>query len=151
MNPSRETGRFSVRALMLWLAMLALSLGMFRWAARLDSRVLWYLGLGCLGLAVVLALIALHRCWRYTTAVFVTLLAIYAGVYLAMSANGRYEPAVIGLDHVKWYSWAPAGFVHDYRWNPAMESVFLPLWSLDIWLWHPHVGPGYSGPYPINA
>ena len=147
MNPLGNARRFSLRALLLWVLMVSLSFGMFRWAARLDSQLLDCLGVGCLGLSAVLALIALQRCWRYAT---VMLLVIYAGVYVVLSANGRYEPAVLRLNHVKWYSWAPAGFVHDYDWNSGMLRVFLPLWYLDVRLWHLDVRPGYSGPYPIN-
>lgn len=151
MNTLGKTRRFSLRALLLWVLIVSVSLSMLRWGARLDSQFLCCLGVGCLGLSSILAFIALQRCWRYTTAVFVALLVIYVGVYVVLSANGRYEPALLGLDHVKLYSWAPAGFVDDYRWNSGMMRAFLPLWYLDIRLWHPHVGPGYSGPYPING
>jgi len=150
MSRLTKTRRFSLRSLLLWVLLLSLSFALFRWSARLDSQLLFYLGLGCLGASALVAWIALQRCWRYTTAVLVTLFGIYAGVYVVLSANGRYEPGVLGIDHVKWYSWAPVGFVHDYRWNYPMMRTFLPLYSLDVQVWHPDVRPGYSGPYRIN-
>jgi hypothetical protein len=150
MNVPQDKRRFSLRATLLWIAMVSLSFGMLRWAARLDSDFLCYLGLACLALPAVLALIALQRCWRYTIPVSVTLLVTYVGVYLILSANGCYEPGTRGIDGVKWYSWAPVGYVRGDRWNDSMMWTFAPLYFADARLWHPHVRPGYSGPHPIN-
>ena len=149
MNPLARTRRFSLRALLLWVVMVSLSFGMFQWAARFDSRLLWYLGISCLGFSAMLALIALHRCWRYTTAVFAILLATYTAVYVGLSANGRYEPAAWGLAGVKWYAWAPAGFVRDYAWDGRMMIAFAPLYYLDQEFWHTE-RESESGRYPIN-
>lgn len=156
MNPLGKPRRFILRAFLLWVFMASLAFGIFRWAARLNSDLLCYLGVGYLALSTLVALIALQRCWRYTTALFLTLLVMYAGVYAVLSADGRYEPALLGLNHlglnhVKGYAWAPARFVHNHHWNTGMMKAFLPLWFLDVRLWHPHVRPGYSGPYPINV
>jgi hypothetical protein len=77
------------------------------------------------------------------------LLAIYAGSYIALSAGGRYEPASIGLAGVRWYAWAPHGFVDAYRWKYWPLLIYAPLAYFDAWLWHP---PGNPPPrnYPIN-
>jgi hypothetical protein len=60
----------------------------------------------------------------------------YAGSYLALSLRGRYEPAVIGLNGVKWYHWAPNGFVNEFRWHQGVMLVYYPLYILDIRVWH---------------
>jgi hypothetical protein len=129
--------------------MVSLSFGMFHWAARLDSQFVRYLGVSCLGLSAIIALVALQRCWRYTTAVLAILLVSYTGGYVALSANGRYEPAAWGLDGVKWYAWAPAGFVHDFKWDGRMVIAFAPLYYLDQEFWHTE-RESESGRYPIN-
>jgi hypothetical protein len=139
MNTMRHTRRFSLRAFLLWVLLLSLSFGMFRWGAESNSQFVFFLGLGFLGLASVLAWVALQRCWRYTTALLTLLVAMYTGIYFVLSANGRYEPAIIGIDHVKWYGWAPLGFVQEGRWNATMMRAFLPLWFLDVRLCHPDV------------
>lgn len=141
--------RFSLRALLAWVGMASLSFGMFHWAARLDSPFLWYLGVSCFGLSAILALVALQRCWRYMIAVFAILLVTYAGVYVTLSANGRYEPAAWGLNGVKWYAWAPAGFVRDFAWDSRMVIAFAPLYYLDQRFWHTE-RESESGRYPIN-
>jgi len=61
---------------------------------------------------------------------------LYVGCYISMSVFGRFEPAVIGTNGVKWYGWAPAGFVHKYRWNKALLILFWPLHRLDERFWH---------------
>ena len=62
---------------------------------------------------------------------------------------GRYEPAVIGLNGVKWYAWAPKYFVSDFNWNQTPETIFLPLYYLDIKFWHTE-HRSYMDIYPIN-
>ncbi len=69
--------------------------------------------------------------------------------YLALSLQGRYEPSAIGLNGVKWYRWAPRGFVTDFRWNSSMGAAFLPLHFLDTKLWHTS-GRAHSERYPVN-
>jgi len=73
---------------------------------------------------------------------------------VARSSRGRYEPAVIGLGGVKWYDWAPQGFVTDFRWNnDLVRFYYYPLWRLDRRFWHkPIHGPGVNYPinYPVN-
>jgi len=136
MNPPTRTHRFSLRALLLWVVLTSLAFGMFHWAAKSDSQLLWYLGISCLGFSVMLAVIGLQRCGRYTAAVVAVLLAAYAAVYVGLSAKGRYEPAVWGLGGVKWYAWAPAGFVRNYAWDDRMMMTFAPLYCLDQGFWH---------------
>jgi hypothetical protein len=77
------------------------------------------------------------------------LVCIYIGVYALLSLNGRYEPAVVGLDHVKWYGWAPQGFVQESQWNRSLMWIFLPLYYLDTHFWHKGEHSD-SGKYPIN-
>jgi len=60
----------------------------------------------------------------------------YLGSYLFLSFRGRYEPAVIGANGVKYYDWAPAGFVEGYRWRSGIRNFYLPLYSLDRAFWH---------------
>ena len=72
----------------------------------------------------------------------------YAGSYLVLSLEGRYEPALIGLMGVKTYKWAPKGFVTDFKDNPTLTIFYFPLLLLDQRCWHTsdrtHRG------YPIN-
>ncbi len=75
-------------------------------------------------------------------------LVLYVGSYLHLSAAGRYEPQAIGLNGVKWYAWAPRGFVTNYRWN-RIGIAYLPLYVLDTKMWHP-ADKAHSGQYPIN-
>ena len=82
------------------------------------------------------------------TALILTL-SLYAGSYVRRSSRGRYEPAAIGLNGVKWYEWAPEGFVTDYRWDASMKRIYWPLWHLDRRIWHtPDMAEG--GKYPVN-
>ena len=59
-----------------------------------------------------------------------TLLLIYIGSYALLSSGGCYEPAAIGLNGVKWYGWAPRGFVDHYRWNAGQGSCTFPCMCL---------------------
>ena len=80
-------------------------------------------------------------------------LAAYVGSYVARSARGRYEPMVIGLGGVKWYDWAPEGFVGDgWEWNETQIWWYYPLWQLDRRFWHqPLDGSLWRDPsYPID-
>lgn len=81
--------------------------------------------------------------------VLLVLVVLYVGSYLGLSAAGRYEPASIGLNGVKSYGWAPHGFVTNYQWNRTLEIVYLPLFCLDISIWHT-AERAQSGRYPIN-
>lgn len=73
----------------------------------------------------------------------------YIGSYLWRSTQGRYEPAAVGLNGVKWYRWAPSGFVTDFRWNQTLMLVYYPLFFLDTRFWHSRED-AYHGRYPIN-
>ena len=77
----------------------------------------------------------------------------YVGSYAARSARGRYEPAAIGTNGVKWYEWAPEGFVGDgWEWNETQIWWYYPLWQLDRRFWHqPLDGSLWREPrYPVD-
>jgi hypothetical protein len=86
---------------------------------------------------------------RLAAIVCILLALIYVGTYGILSLGGRYEPAAWGLAGVKWYAWAPRGFVRDYHWNRALMWTFLPLYYLDTRFWHTEDAMD-SGDYPIN-
>ena len=73
----------------------------------------------------------------------------YIGSYMWRSSRGRYEPAVIGLNGVKLYDWAPNGFVTDFRWNRTLALAYLPLYFLDTRFWHTS-DDAHGSRYPIN-
>ncbi len=77
------------------------------------------------------------------------LLLIYIGSYVLISSGGCYEPAAIGLNGVKWYLWAPYGFVTNYKWKRWPMILYLPLWGLDMRFWHTQEKV-WSGQYPVN-
>ena len=79
-------------------------------------------------------------------------LALFAYVdsYLSRSVQGRYEPAAIGSNGIKWYNWAPSGFVTDFKWNHTLMRVYYPLFFLDIRFLHTS-DDAYGGRYPINT
>ncbi len=77
------------------------------------------------------------------------LLLAYIFSYVGLSAGGCYEPAAIGLGGVKSYSWAPRGFIADYKWRHWPMFVYLPLWALDRHLWHTD-DKSRSGRYPVD-
>ena len=76
-------------------------------------------------------------------------IAAYIISYLPLTFTGRYEPAGIGLSGVKFYSWAPRGFVDNFRWDKKRIYLYLPLIALDIYLWHTS-DKALSDKYPIN-
>jgi len=86
---------------------------------------------------------------KWLVPVFCSLLCIYVGVYAILSLEGRYEPAAWGLDHVKWYAWAPRGFVQDFQWSRPLMLTFAPLYYLDTRFWHKEED-SHSGKYPVN-
>jgi hypothetical protein len=77
-------------------------------------------------------------------------LLAYVGSYVTRSAHGRYEPMVIGLVGVKWYDWAPHGFVTDFQWDKDQIRFYYPLWRLDRRFWHPPHHASDRARYPIN-
>ena len=77
------------------------------------------------------------------------LLSVYVGAYVVRSREGRFEPASIGLNGVKGYGWAPAGFVTDYKWDHSQMKFYYPLYLLDIRFWH-NEDAELSSKYPIN-
>jgi len=77
------------------------------------------------------------------------LLTTYVAVYVVLSVSGRYEPAAIGLNGVKCYSWAPRGFHADLKWRQKPLIFFAPLYCADRWVWHTDDAAD-SGAYPIT-
>lgn len=88
----------------------------------------------------------LSRTWIRRT--LLVLLTAYVGSYLALSVQGRFEPALIGLNGVKRYMWAPCGFVTDFRWNRTLLAAYMPLYLLDTRLWHTTADLDC---YPVNS
>jgi hypothetical protein len=83
---------------------------------------------------------------------FAVLLLLYVGIYLALSLQGRYEPACIGPAGVKWYAWEPRGYptlLNQPKWRWVLRHAFSPLWVLDVRFWHTTAKAWY-GEYPIN-
>ena len=66
----------------------------------------------------------LQRVWKYTVLVLSLSVCIYTCVYTCLSLNGRYEGAIFGAYHVKWYFWAPLGFVDDLHQNQTLVLSF---------------------------
>ena len=93
----------------------------------------------------------IHRTIKKATVGATLALAVfmYIGSYLWRSTQGRYEPAAIGLNGVKWYHWAPRGFVTDFRWNQTLVQAYYPLFFIDTRFWHTS-DDAYRGRYPIN-
>ena len=93
----------------------------------------------------------MSRFFRDLVVVSVCLLCLYVGTYALLSVNGRYEPAAWGVNGVKWYGWAPAGFVQDFEWSGPLLLAFAPLYALDKRLWHTDCDSDADcGSYPIN-
>ena len=150
-TPSRTKARnFSFGYFLLWWSLFPLCFGLFRLAIAFDSKTWFVCGICCVAVAMITALVTLQRVWKYTILVLSLSVCIYTCVYTCLSLNGRYEGAVFGAYHVKWYSWAPLGFVHDLRENQTLVLSFGPLYYLDLRFWHRDVQSDYSGPYPIN-
>jgi hypothetical protein len=57
---------------------------------------------------------------------------------------------MIGLNGVKYYAWAPKGFVSEYHWNSGMVALYYPLYLLDTALWHTS-DKSYRSGYPVNT
>ena len=76
-------------------------------------------------------------------------ISLYPLSYVALSLNGIYYPAVIGLNGVKWYDWAPLGSYSrsTYEWRMPMLLFYFPLWYADKNYWHKS-DLAYSGDYP---
>jgi hypothetical protein len=90
---------------------------------RPDRTVLAY------GLAPArLSAVVLRRVRKWV-GVAAVVISVYAGSYLVLSMNGRYEPAVIGINYVKFYQWAPKGFVDHYRWRRGWIYFYYPLYT----------------------
>ena|ERR1043165_4870639 len=88
--------------------------------------------------------------------VLVSIVMLYVLVYTVLSANGQYQPEIVGVSDVKTYGWAPLGFYdanHPWKnsvaaqkskatvyggWNRFMVIIFYPLFYLDhTWLHKP--------------
>jgi hypothetical protein len=78
------------------------------------------------------------------------MLTCYIGSYVCMSMYGTFEPAHIGLNGVKSYAWAPAGFVKNYKHRQALYYLYLPLFLADRWQLH-RDGDADTGQYGSRA
>jgi hypothetical protein len=95
------------------------------------------------------AILALGRSRRLVCYVLIAVLC-YVGSYICLSGFGTFEPLVIGANGVKAYTWAPSGFVKDYRRRWALFKFYLPLYFADRAFWH-RDGEAYSGQYPVHT
>lgn len=75
---------------------------------------------------------------------------VYCSYYFYLSKTGRFEPEAIGLNGVKWYGWAPKGFVDKFKWKNSRLTFFYGLWLMDAHLWHTEQAL-YHGKYPIDT
>jgi hypothetical protein len=82
--------------------------------------------------------------------VIVLLVAVYCGSYLYLTVRGSYQPITLGLNGRNAYTWAPQGFVEDFRWNRFKIAFYAPLYGLDLRFWHSRER-ARTGQYPINA
>ncbi len=74
---------------------------------------------------------------KHTGAIVAVVLAIYVALYLVLSVQGQYYPAVIGTNGVKAYDWAPVGFIQkNGRWSKPVTLFFFPVYVVDVRLWH---------------
>jgi hypothetical protein len=83
------------------------------------------------------------------TIILALLLIVYIVSYLALSLQGRYEPGAIGTSGVKWYEWAPSGFVTDHKWNRLLICPYYPLYLFDCRYWHTE-NEADGNKYPVN-
>jgi len=86
---------------------------------------------------------------KITVGILAICACLYCGSYLHCSVQGRFEPVAIGIAYVKGYSWAPRGFVHEYKWNRMRERLYYGLWFLDTHLWHKSA-PTPDSRYPVH-
>lgn len=86
---------------------------------------------------------------KVIASVVAALLGCYVCSYWLLSLNGRFEPDVIGLNGVKSYGWAPAGFVTHFKWHVRLVYFYCPLYLGDIRLWHKS-DDALSGQYPTD-
>jgi hypothetical protein len=118
----------------------------FEWATGLTFFGMWGV---CLSFAVF-GLTRGHRISRLGA----LLLMAYILAYATLSLSGRYQPGAVGLNGVKWYTWAPYGFYvanHPWKnskyallhpeeraggWSDSMIMGFVPLWIVDIHFVH---------------
>ena len=64
-------------------------------------------------------------------------LVVYVAVYVGLSVQGRYVPAIIGTNGVKSYGWAPLGFAaQNGRWIKFPLLFFYPVYLVDAHWWH---------------
>jgi hypothetical protein len=92
---------------------------------------------------------------KFKTGIVGVAVGLYVITYLTLSIAGRYEPGSLGASGVKWYYWAPKGFVtgngdvRSLRWRQGMLLTFGPLFWLDTRTWHTQ-DKVHGGRYRIN-
>src|SRR2546430_1804849 len=74
---------------------------------------------------------ALSKTLRRVLPYLLVAMLCYLGSYICLSAFGRFEPAVIGTNGVKWYVWAPAGLVKDFKHRWGLFYFYAPLYLAD--------------------
>src|SRR5947209_3461995 len=85
----------------------------------------------------------MSRCLRRMLPYLVVALICYVGSYVCLSAFGRFQPALVGANGVKWYTWCPAGLHSGYRQRWPLYYFYLPLYFADRNYWH-RDGEAYS-------
>ena len=84
-----------------------------------------------------------------TLALGFLILGAYVFSYTRISMRGRFEPVIIGLNGVKRFSWAPEGFVSDFKWSKSKMVFYFPLHLIDTWIFHIS-DEARRGKYPTN-
>jgi hypothetical protein len=85
--------------------------------------------------------------------VLFTALVLYVGSYVVLSLGGQYVPSGWGLGWVKWYAWAPRGFVsgpEGIDQNRFPQAFYYPLRILDVRFVHTS-RKAYDGNHPVNT
>ena len=80
------------------------------------------------------------------------LLALYAGSYLILSCQGRYEPLEGAQTNVTSFAWCPRGFVDSDQFtvNRTVMMFFFPVWMADNMAWHT-AEELRTGKYPVRS
>ena len=90
---------------------------------------------------------------RITAIVISAAFVLYLGSYTVLSVKGQYVPFAWGIAWVKWYGWAPCGFVsgpEGIKQRRVLQFLYCPLWLIDCRLIHTS-DKALDGKYPINT
>jgi hypothetical protein len=76
---------------------------------------------------------------KWIAKVCILIALAYGGSYVALSANGAYEPGILGPAGIKEWMWVPVG-MRSWDEQPKMTPLWYfyccPLYALDIRCWH---------------